>query len=283
MRFVTFHGDGGIEPGVLRGENIVGLRPAGFSSLLSVIEGGPAALIRVQQVLAGSDSIHVVPLSSAKLLAPLPRPPKIVCIGLNYRAHALESKAEIPKVPTVFAKYATAVIGPGENIILPRKSNKLDYEAEVAFVIGKGGRHISQDRWQEHIFGYMNFNDVSARDFQKATSQWTIGKTFDSFAPMGPCLVTADEVPDPHALEISLTVNGEVRQQSNTRELIFNIPALIEYLSSVFTLEPGDVVSTGTPAGVGFSYNPPRWLKPGDQAVVRVEGLGELSNPVAAE
>jgi 2-keto-4-pentenoate hydratase/2-oxohepta-3-ene-1,7-dioic acid hydratase in catechol pathway len=213
----------------------------------------------------------------------LPRPPKIICVGLNYRDHAIESKMEIPKVPTIFSKYATSIIGPRENIILPRLSSKPDYEAEFAFVIGKGGRHIPAERWQEHIFGYTNFNDVSARDYQMATTQWMMGKTFDTFAPMGPAIVTADEIKDPHALDIQMIINGEVLQNSNTKNLIFRIPDLIEYLSGVFTLEPGDIVSTGTPAGVGFSRNPPRWLRSGDDVVVRISGLGELRNSVVAE
>ena len=190
---------------------------------------------------------------------------------------------EIPTVPTIFNKFPNTVIGPGETIVLPKNSTKPDYEAEFAFVIGKGGRHIPAERWRDHVAGYTIVNDVSARDFQMATSQWLMGKTFDTFAPMGPVLVTADEVPDPHALDISLTINGEVLQKSNTRELIFKVPALVAFLSSVVTLEPGDVVSTGTPAGVGFARKPPRYLQAGDDVVVRVQGIGELRNPVAVE
>jgi 2-keto-4-pentenoate hydratase/2-oxohepta-3-ene-1,7-dioic acid hydratase in catechol pathway len=218
-----------------------------------------------------------------RLLAPIPRPPKIICVGLNYRDHAIESNMEIPKVPTIFSKYATAVIGPGETIRLPRVSTKPDYEAEFAVIIGKGGRHIPAGSWKEHVFGYTILNDVSARDYQMATTQWMMGKTFDTFAPMGPSIVSADEIADPHNLDISLTINGETLQHSNTKNLIFRIPDLIEYLSAVFTLESGDVISTGTPAGVGFARKPPRFLQPGDDVVVRVEGLGELRNPVAAE
>src|SRR6185436_9333891 len=166
---------------------------------------------------------------------------------------------------------------------LPRLSTKPDYEAEMAVIIGKGGRYIPGDKWQEHVFGYTNLHDVSARDYQMATTQWMMGKTFDTFAPMGPAIVTADEIPNPHALDIQMIINGEVMQSSNTSQLIFRIPALIEYLSSVFTLESGDVVSTGTPAGVGFSRTPPRWLRAGDNVVVRVAGLSELRNQVVAE
>jgi 2-keto-4-pentenoate hydratase/2-oxohepta-3-ene-1,7-dioic acid hydratase in catechol pathway len=189
----------------------------------------------------------------------------------------------VPEVPTVFAKFATSIIGPGDKIVLPKNSTKPDYEAEFAVVIGKGGRHIPADRWAEHVFGYTMLNDVSARDFQMATSQWMMGKTFDTFAPLGPAIVTADEIEDPHNLAISMTVSGEVLQNSNTSNLIFGIPRLIEYLSSVFTLEPGDIISTGTPSGVGFARTPPRWLKDGDECVVRVAGLGELANPVVVE
>jgi 2-keto-4-pentenoate hydratase/2-oxohepta-3-ene-1,7-dioic acid hydratase in catechol pathway len=281
MHFVTFQRDGSAEPGVIVGSDVVGLKGAGFPTLLAVIEGGADARKRVKSWLDGEPA--AVPLAKARLLAPLPRPPKIICVGLNYRDHAIESKMEIPKVPTIFSKYPTAVIGPGAPIVLPKLSAKPDYEAEFAFVIGTGGRHIPADRWKDHIFGYTNFHDVSARDYQMATTQWMMGKTFDTFAPMGPAIVTADEIPDPHALDIQMIINGEVLQRSNTSNLIFRIPALIEYLSGVFTLEPGDVVATGTPAGVGFSRNPPRWLRPGDDVVVRISGLGELRNPVAGE
>ena len=280
MKFVTFRREGSSEPGVLRARDVVGLRGAGFASILDVIAGGPAARARIEEWILKPAAEEVAPLDAIRLLAPIPRPPKIICIGLNYRDHAAESKMEIPKVPTVFSKYATAVIGPGESIVLPRLSAKPDYEAEFAVVIGKGGRYIPGAAWRQHVFGYTIFNDVSARDFQMATSQWMMGKTFDTFAPMGPALVTADEIADPHNLDISLSINGETLQQSNTKNLIFPIPDLIEYLSSVFTLESGDVISTGTPSGVGFARKPPRFLKKGDEVVVRVEGLGELRNPV---
>jgi len=190
---------------------------------------------------------------------------------------------EIPAVPTVFNKFPNVVIAPGAPIVLPKASTKPDYEAEFAFVIGRGGRHIPAASAMDHVFGYTIVNDVSARDFQMATSQWMMGKTFDTFAPMGPHLVTADEIADPHALDISLRINGEILQQSNTRQLIFKIPELVAYLSSVVTLEPGDVVSTGTPAGVGYARNPPRFLKPGDDVVISVDQVGELRNPVIAE
>lgn len=283
MKFVTFERTGTPEAGVLRDGSIVSLQGAGFASVLDVIAGGETARGQIESYAASAPAEAVVAAGSVRLLAPIPRPPKIICVGLNYRDHAIESNMEIPKVPTLFSKYPTAVIGPGAPIVLPKKSTQPDYEAEFAVIIGKGGRHIAAAAWQEHIFGYTNLNDVSARDYQLATTQWMIGKTFDTFCPMGPAIVTADEIADPHDLDIKITINGEVLQSSNTRHLIFRIPDLIEYLSSVFTLEPGDVISTGTPAGVGFARKPPRYLAAGDDVVVSVQGLGDLRNPVVAE
>ena len=283
MRFVTIERDHYIEPAVLFDDQVIGLRGAGFDRMISVIAGGADAMDRVLRWVGNPTGRELADPESVTLLAPIPRPPKIICIGLNYRDHAEETKMAIPEVPTVFAKFPTAVTGHRHPIVLPRISSKPDYEAEFAVVIGKGGRHIPEDRWLEHVFGYTVFNDVSARDFQMATSQWMMGKTFDTFAPFGPSIVTPEEVPDPHNLAISLELNGEVMQNSNTSNLIFKIPQLIAHLSSVFTLEPGDVIATGTPAGVGFARKPQRWLKAGDEVKVRVEGVGELVNPVVAE
>jgi 2-keto-4-pentenoate hydratase/2-oxohepta-3-ene-1,7-dioic acid hydratase in catechol pathway len=283
MRLVTFRADGAVQPGVAAGGRAIGLAGAGFPDLLSVVAGGAAARAKIGAWIAAPPPGAARDLAAVTLLAPIPRPPKLICVGLNYRDHALETNMQLPETPTIFAKFPTAVIGPGEPIVLPRSSSRPDYEAEFAFVIGQGGRHIPAADWREHVFGYTILNDVSARDFQMATTQWTIGKSFDTFAPMGPWIVTPDEIPDPHNLDIRLTVNGEKLQDSNTRHLIFGIPDLIAYLSSVFTLEPGDVVSTGTPGGVGFARRPPRYLQPGDEVVVSVEGIGDLRNPVAAE
>lgn len=283
MQFVTFDRNGAAEPGVLLDNSILSLKSAGFSSLLDIIEQGPAGRSRVEAWIASSPATDRIPLATARLLAPIPRPPKIICIGLNYRDHAKECGAEIPTVPTMFAKFPTAVLAPGADIVLPANSKEPDYEAEFAVVIGKGGRYIKQDRWKEHVFGYTNLNDVSARDYQMATSQWMIGKTFDTFAPFGPAIVTADEIADPHALDIQMIINGEILQNSNTSQLVFQIPYLIEHLSSVFMLEPGDIISTGTPGGVGEAKNPPRWLRPGDNVVVRIAGIPELRNGVRAE
>lgn len=284
MRLITYMSRGEVAlPGVIAGERVYSLQPIGFSSVLQVIAGGAAAADAIRAYLLAAPPAAAKDLSSVVLLAPIPRPPKVICVGLNYRDHAAEAKMEVPSVPTIFSKFSNAITGPLAPVILPRNTQKPDYEAEFAFVIGTGGRHIQAERWRDHVYGYMCLNDVSARDFQMATSQWLMGKTFDTFAPTGPWLTTADEIEDPHNLDISLEINGEVMQNSNTRELIFGIPALIEYLSSVFTLEPGDIVTTGTPAGVGFSKKPPRWLRPGDEMVVRIQGLGELRNPVVAE
>jgi 2-keto-4-pentenoate hydratase/2-oxohepta-3-ene-1,7-dioic acid hydratase in catechol pathway len=283
MRLVTFQRYDHAEPGILRGDQIISVRAAGFEDALSIVAGGAAAREKVDHWMQSAPAVDIVRSAGVKLLAPLPRPPKIICVGLNYRDHAEESKMEIPSVPTIFCKFPTSVIGPGDNIVLPKNSVKPDYEGEFAFVVGKRGRHVAAADWKDYVFGYTILNDVSARDWQMATTQWMMGKTFDTFAPFGPALVTADEIADPHALDISTTIGGETLQNSNTRHLIFKIPDLIAHLSAVFTLEPGDIVSTGTPAGVGFSRNPPRWLRPGDEVVVRVQGLGELRNPVIAE
>lgn len=283
MKLVTFQHDVHAHAGVVSGNQVVSLKSSGFPTVISFLDAGPEAALRLEVLLAKPPEDAVFPLSQVKLLAPIPRPPKIICIGLNYRDHAIETNSPIPTIPIVFTKFPSVVIGPGEPIVLPKNSEKPDYEAELAVVIGKGGRHIAAADWLDHVFGYMNFNDVSARDFQLATSQWTIGKTFDTFAPMGPWLVSKDEIADPHSLAIGLDIDGESLQKSNTRELIFRIPELIAYLSSVFTLEAGDVIATGTPPGVGMARKPPRWLRAGDNVTVAIDGLGELRNPVVAE
>lgn len=285
MKWVTFQApSGAIGPGVwLDDGKIAGLSAAGFPDMISVIAGGDEAMEEISEFLESVQPPDLYDAASVRLLAPIPRPPKVICVGLNYRDHAAESNMQIPNVPTIFCKFPTSVIGPGAPIILPKKSTQPDYEAEFAFVIGKGGRYISRDKWREHVFGYMNLNDVSARDYQRATTQWLMGKTFDTFCPTGPWIVSAEDIEDPHQLDVKLILNGEVMQSSNTRELIFPIPVLIEHLSEVFTLEPGDIVSTGTPAGVGMARKPPRFLRDGDQVVVAVQGLGELRNPVIAE
>jgi len=284
MKFVTFRRPGATpEAGVLRDSAVVSLAAAGFSDMLSVLALGATGRAQIDSFVANPPTASVSPLFSVQLLAPVPRPPKLICLGLNYRDHINEAKRDVPTVPVIFTKFSNCVVGPGEAIVLPKNSSKPDYEAEFAFVIGPGGRHIATQDWKEHVFGYTIFNDVSARDVQSATSQWTMGKSFDTFAPMGPAIVSADEIADPHALDLSLSIGGEELQHSNTRELIFRIPELVAYLSSIVTLEAGDVIATGTPGGVGFARRPPRYLKSGDEVVIRIEGLGELRNPVIAE
>lgn len=284
MRIVTFRRAGSApEPGVVSGDRVIGLASAGFDSVLSLIAGWDSARAQVDALVKAPPAGSALDLGSATLLAPIPRPPKFICVGLNYRDHAIESKMEIPSVPTIFNKFPNVVIAPGDPIVVPSISEKPDYEAEFAVIIGRGGRKIAADDWEQHVFGYTIVNDVSARDYQMMTTQWLMGKTFDTFAPMGPWIVTKDEISDPHNLDISMTIDGEVVQNSNTRELIFRVPELIRFLSSVVTLEPGDVISTGTPAGVGFSYKPPKWLRPGQECVVKVQNIGELRNPCVAE
>jgi 2-keto-4-pentenoate hydratase/2-oxohepta-3-ene-1,7-dioic acid hydratase in catechol pathway len=271
MRLVTFERAGSApQAGIVTPDG----RVTGLDrDMLAVIAAGPPSSV------AGAS----YDLADVKLLAPIPRPPKFICVGLNYRDHARETGMEIPTVPTIFNKFTNVVIGPRAPIVLPRISTRPDYEAEFAFVIGAGGRNIAASNALNHVFGYTIVNDVTARDYQMVTSQWLMGKTFDTFAPMGPWIVTRDEIADPHALDISLEIGGEILQRSNTRELVFGVPALIEYISSVVTLEPGDIVATGTPAGVGFARKPPRYLRAGDEVVIRIQGIGELRNPVVDE
>lgn len=282
MKYLVYsHNGGAPQAGVLVNDKVISIAGCGFGSLLPVIAGGSAARAVIEGHLAAGHA--GVPLAEVKLHAPIPNPPKLFMIGLNYRDHAIESNMAIPTTPTVFSKFNNSIIGPGDTVILPKATAQPDYEAEFAFVIGKTAKHVKGEDWKEYVFGYTVINDVSARDLQLATPQWLMGKSCDTFCPMGPVLVTADEIADPHNLQIKLTLSGEVLQNSNTKELIFNIPALIEHITQVITLEPGDIISTGTPPGVGFARKPPRYLRDGDDCIVFVEGIGELRNPIAAE
>jgi 2-keto-4-pentenoate hydratase/2-oxohepta-3-ene-1,7-dioic acid hydratase in catechol pathway len=283
VRLISFAKNGGSAAGLLKEDGVLPLADLGFDDALSFIGAGEQALAGAAQISGQCSPQSLLPVSRVKLLAPVPRPPKILCVGLNYRDHAREAKMEIPSVPTVFAKFSNAVIGPGAAIVGSAETEKPDYEAEFAVVIGKGGDRIAAGRWEEHVFGYTILNDVSARDVQLATSQWTLGKSLKTFAPLGPHVVTRDEIPDPHALGIRLSIGGDTLQQSNTRELIFGIPELIEYISRFVTLEPGDIISTGTPGGVGMGRTPPRWLRPGDEVAIEIDGIGVLRNPVVRE
>jgi 2-keto-4-pentenoate hydratase/2-oxohepta-3-ene-1,7-dioic acid hydratase in catechol pathway len=236
---------------------------------------------------AASDRAVRYAANAVKLLPPIPDPGKILCIGLNYRDHAIEGGQPIPTEPVLFAKFPNTLIASGEPIKLPKVAQKVDYEAELVIVIGKGGKHIPNDKTAfEVVGGYTVGHDVSARDwqFKGSEKQWTIGKTFDTFAPTGPVVVTADELTDPHNLRIQLRLNGETMQNSSTKEFIFQVPALLAYLSQVVTLEPGDLIFTGTPPGVGIARKPnPVLLKPGDVVEVEIEKIGVLKNPCVAE
>jgi 2-keto-4-pentenoate hydratase/2-oxohepta-3-ene-1,7-dioic acid hydratase in catechol pathway len=284
MRLATIQTPAGPRAAVLQGLSYVDLHATDSAlpvSVRALLESGPAAFRAAEQAASRADAMRY-PAANVKLLPPIPDPPKIVCIGLNYRDHAAESGAPIPKEPVLFSKYATALIGPEQPIVLPAVSQEVDYEAELVLVVGKGGRNLTPEGAWGHLAGYTIGHDVSARDWQlkKDGKQWMAGKTFDTFAPTGPLLVTADEVKDPHNLAIRLRLNGQTMQDSNTRQMVFSAGDLLAYLSKVFTLQPGDLVFTGTPPGVGFVRKPPVFLKGGDVVEVEIEGLGVLRNPV---
>ncbi|MCL6473540.1 MAG: fumarylacetoacetate hydrolase family protein [Firmicutes bacterium] len=223
------------------------------------------------------------PLDEIQYLPPVPRPQKILAIGANYRAHCEEAGVPVPSKPIVFVKVPTALIAHGVNIVYPRITKELDYEGELAVVIGKRARNVREDEAMDYVAGYTIMNDVSARDLQRTEGQWSRAKGCDTFAPCGPWLVTADEIHDPHALQIETRVNGEVRQQASTGDMVFSIPRLIAHITEGITLLPGDIISTGTPAGVGVYRQPPGLLQPGDEVAIRIEGIGELINGVVAE
>ena len=224
---------------------------------------------------------RLLPIDSVKLNPPVLVPGKILAVGLNYAAHAAEQNIKPPETPLIFSKNVTALTAPNEPIQLPHASERVDYEAELAFVIGKEAKSVSAERALDYVAGYMILNDVTARDLQAREKQWVRAKGLDTFAPCGPWLVTPDEVGDPHALDIALRVNGELRQQSNTSDLIFKIPQLVEFISQDLTLRPGDIISTGTPSGVGVFMDPPVYLQGGEQIEITVAGIGQLRNPVA--
>lgn len=224
----------------------------------------------------------VLARDAVELHAPVPAPGKIFCIGLNYRDHAEEQGAELPERPLIFSKFPSCALAPGGTIVIPKGSTETDFEAELGVVIGKRASNVKKAEAMDYVLGYCNFHDVSARDFQFADGQWQRGKACDTFAPFGEYIATTDEIPDPHKLRIRLRLNGETLQDSNTDQLVFGVPELIEDLSTWFTLEPGDVIATGTPPGVGFARKPPIYLKAGDTCEVEIDGLGVLRNPVAA-
>ena len=272
MRLVSFtHKRGGAtRGGVLEGHAIRPFPASGHDPVLAFLRSGDHRPALEADLLA---------LDDVSLLAPIQRPPRIFGIGLNYREHAAESKMAVQSVPTVFIKLSSSVIGPDADVILAPEAVQPDFEVELGVVIGLAGYRVAAENWERHVFGYTIVNDISARGVQLATSQWTLGKSFPTFTPIGPSLVTRDEIPDPHALDIKLTLDGEVMQSANTRDMIFRIPELIAYISSILPLEPGDVISTGTPPGVGLGRTPQRWLKPGrEQMELEIQGLGTLRN-----
>jgi 2-keto-4-pentenoate hydratase/2-oxohepta-3-ene-1,7-dioic acid hydratase in catechol pathway len=234
--------------------------------------------------LAGQETAHdgaAVPLAEQPLLAPVPRPGKILCIGLNYRDHAAETGKPLPTVPMLFAKWANSVVPDGATVPIPAATDEVDWEAELGVVIGRTAKDVAVSEALEHVAGYTCVNDLSARDLQRSTTQFTLGKAIDGFLPMGPWLVTRDEVPDPQDLAISCTVNGRLTQKSSTREMVFGVGELVSFLSRTMTLEPGDVIATGTPPGVGVARTPQWFLQPGDQVVVEIEHLGRLTTHLA--
>jgi 2-keto-4-pentenoate hydratase/2-oxohepta-3-ene-1,7-dioic acid hydratase in catechol pathway len=276
MRLVSFDTGAGARAALLRDGRVFDIWGDAFAhvrgddrTVYALLQGG--LLHEVEAV-----EEEGVPVEGVELLPPIARPNKIVCIGLNYRSHAEEQGAEPPETPTFFAKFANALAPPVGTVALPSWTETVDYEAEVAFVIGSRCKEVSEGRAMDHVAGYMLFNDLSARDYQFKTPQWMPGKVFDGAAPCGPALVTADEAGAHDAIEIELRLNGEVMQRASTADLVHSIPALVAYLSRLMTLEPGDVISTGTPAGVGSMRDPNVWLKPGDEVVVTSPQLGEL-------
>lgn len=252
------------------------------SCIKALLAQGRDGLERARAALEKGQAIVAVAVEPLPLI---PKPDKIICIGLNYSDHAAETGATLPNVPVVFNKFPTAILAHGKPIVLPARTQEVDYEAELVIVIGRGGRHIARERAYEHVAGYCCGNDVSARDWQirRPGGQWLLGKSFDTFAPIGPVLTTADEIPDPGKLKIQLRLNGRVMQDSTTANLIFPVDELIAAISSVCTLAPGDLIFTGTPSGVGFTRQPPVFLRPGDEVEVEIEKLGVLRNPVVAE
>jgi 2-keto-4-pentenoate hydratase/2-oxohepta-3-ene-1,7-dioic acid hydratase in catechol pathway len=282
MRLVTFEANGHPRAALLRdgrlydiwGDASRGAR-ATDRTVEAILEGG---LLDEIEPVEGDDG---VPVEGVELLPPLTRPGKLICIGLNYLGHAEEQNVEPPETPTFFAKFRNALAPTGAIVKLPAWSQKVDYEAEVAFVIRDRCKDVPEGEAIDHVAGYTLLNDLSARDYQRRTPQWMPGKTFDGSAPCGPALVTPDEAGPPDGIEIELTLNGELMQKSSTADLIHSVPALVAYLSKLMTLEPGDIVSTGTPAGVGSMRDPKVWLKPGDEVVISSPQLGVLETRLA--
>jgi len=284
MKLATFTHQGKTGIGVVVGDSIVDLgvaAPALPREMVAFLNAGREAMDLARKAADGTAGR--IALSAVKLEAPISRPPEFLAIGLNYADHVAETGREKPSFPMFFNKQATCVTGPGDPIHLPRASKALDYEGELGFVIGRRCRHVPRDRAHEMIAGYMIVDDVSVRDWQMRAQTMTLGKSFDTHGPIGPWIVTPDEIGDPHALDLKTFVNGEMRQHSNTKHLIFDCFAQVETLSTVFTLLPGTIVSTGTPGGVAAAMKPPKWLVAGDVVRIEIEKIGKLENKVIPE
>lgn len=262
------------------------------NDLIGILAGGVATLDAIAAAVAHAEGLPpesaragelIFPIAETTTLVPIPRPPKIICVARNYREHAKEAGLPIPEIPILFPRFANTQLADEEPIIVPTVSEQVDWEGELALVIGTGGRHIAQRDAMSHVAGFTIFNDVSVRDYQFRVTQYTAGKNFQASGPIGPAVALTDEGLDPHALEITTTVNGIVKQRGNTSAMIFDIPTLISHISEFVELEPGDIIPTGTPAGVGFKRTPAEFLRPGDRVEVAIDGLGVLSNPVEAE
>lgn len=281
MRLASFRNGSAVGIGVMVRDEVLPLPASTYPDMTSFLAAGSAALLEAQKVERGelpSPSRHK--LRDVTLLAPVTRPGKIVAVGLNYMDHALETKFEIPTVPVIFAKFSSSIHGPEAPVVIPGDDPQVDYEAELAVVIGRTAKGVTESEAMDYVAGYMPLNDVSARRWQFADKQWVRGKSCDTFCPTGPWLTTRDAVPDPHALPIRMRVNGNQVQSSNTSNFIFRIPFLIAFIAAAITLEPGDIIATGTPGGVGVFRKPPVFLKAGDVMEVDIEGLGVLRNPL---
>ena len=283
MKLVTFTHQGSTRIGIaIEGAiaDICAVATALPREMIAFLEGGAGALEQARTVISSAPKI---PLDQVKLEPPILRPPEFLAIGLNYAGHVAETGREKPSFPLFFNKQTSCVNGPYDPIHLPRVSTSLDYEGELGFVIGRRCRHVPRDRASEVIAGYMIVNDVSVRDWQRRAATMTLGKSFDTHGPTGPWIVTTEELRDPHGLELRTFVNGEMRQHANTRELMFDCFSQVETLSTVFTLLPGTIISTGTPDGVAAVMKPPRWLKAGDVVRVEIDGIGHIENQVIDE
>lgn len=281
MKLATFTHEGKTRVGAVVGDEIADLTAAGSpATMLALLEGGADAMAAAKAAVAKAPR---VPLAKARLEAPIARPPKILAVGLNYRAHAEECGMPIPPIPVIFNKQSTSASGPSDPIHRPAESVQLDYEGELAIVIGKRCRRVPADKAASVVAGFAVANDVSVRDWQIRVPTMTMGKSWDTHCPFGPWITTSDEVADPHALALKTWVNGEIRQDANTNDLIFNCWQVIEHLSTAFTLEAGDVIVTGTPSGVGLWMDPKTWLKDGDVVKIEIAGLGTIENRVIDE